>query len=664
MIWEPGAARDLPEDQLKQWEDRIDRAEQVRKQYESTWENALKRYTETKADTKDVNPLLEVRHVESKKAQLFYQTPEVQLHPIDPQIPEIPTDPLLPLRQKVLNDRLGPDGTDVKRTVHEALFDCLAPSGLLCTEIGYDVRLAPAPPDPTTGQPMVGPDGQPVEQVPIWGQAYWERVTPKKVLIPSEWRSTRYDKAPWLGIGPLTMPLARAKREFQLPEDFTASSLRDDAVFEHREQSIGQSQGEPVCEYYKVWLRAEVFDETVINPELYRELIFIKGLDHAATYRDSPFQSVDEMGQLTTDSMRGNPIHLGTLRDLSDSAYIASDLALMEQLSSELVKYRTGLVRNRVARTPFNLIDPDGFPAEEIDKIKAGEKNIFTKPGQLISGQPAPIQAANPGQEPRDNFAAQDIIERDIEKAMAQSANTSGQLQQQKRTATEVRAAQGGSNARSEAEKDRLREWFIAGVRKFDAVLQRTMTPQELVKILGQQGATLWDQWRSLSGCYVYKILPDSGVHVDAQQYRAQVLEMYNMLRKDPQVAPAELLKPVARAFNLDPAKTVLPQAPEQGPDPMKTSFAFKGEDFLGPQAEIVLMICAQMGIAIPADAIQRLEAQKGVLMATGQLGPDGKPPTPVGDPSAKHGGSAGKTEPVNQHQRERTGGMQGVGVQ
>jgi hypothetical protein len=656
VIWEPGAARDLSEDDKKAWDARIDRADQVRKQFEPQWDRALKRYAEAiQPESKKVNPLLDFRHVESKKAQLFYQTPEVQLHPIDPQIPEIPGDAILPLRQRVLNHTLGPDGTDVKRTVHEALFDALAPSGFLPTEIGFDVRLAPA--RDALGAPIQGEDGQPV-QVPVWGKPFWVRVSPKKLLIPDAFRSTKFDDAPWLGLKGV-MPLTRAKREFALPEDFAASAQRDEAVFEHGDHPV--SAGDPLVEFTKVWYRAELFDPTILNPDLYRLLVLVKGLDVPAKHIDSPFQAIDELGQLTPDSMRGNPIHLGTLRDLSDSAYIPSDLAVGAQLSKEVGNFRTDLLMNRRARQPLTIIDPMGFETGEIDKINAGEKVIFCKPGESKSGSP-PVMVAQVGTEPRDNFAAQDYAERDWQGALGTNNNAAGQAEKKKTTATESRIVAGASSARAEAEKDRLREWFIAGVRKFDSVLQRTMTQRDLTLMLGPQGALLWEEWRALPGCYVYKILPDSGVHVDAQQFRAQKLDEYNLLRKDPLVNAPELLKAVMRALGHDPAKGVLPQQPESGPEPIKTSFAFKGEDLIGPQSQAVVEILAQMGITVSADAITSLK-QAQLLVAAGVMGPDGKPPTPVGDSGAAHGGSANRTEPINQHSSERTGGVTGVGV-
>lgn len=656
MNWQPGAPVPLSEDDRAAWVKRIDAADAARKLREKPWDDALERYRRSKAANYDVNALLDFRHVESKKAQLFYQTPEVQLHPIDPENPELPALQILPVRQKFLNHRLGPDGTDVKRAIHETLFDCLAASGWLVTEIGFEVRTAPAQPDPVTGMLPMGPDGAPLTEVPIWGKPFFSRVSPKKLLVPEEFTSTRFDNAPWLGVKG-TMPLARAKREFGLPEDFTATKQGDEAVFEHGEK---RPSGDPCVEYTKIWYRAEDFDPTIVNPELYRLLILVSGYDQVIKHVDSPFQMIDPVGQLTPMSMRGNPIHVGTLRDLSDSAYIDADLVVGEQLANEVNKFRTTLMRNRILRQNIVLTDPDGFDPGEVEKIKNGEKAVFTKPGILTSGGPLPIQVAGTGPESRDNYTAQDYAERDWQTALGTSENQSGQVSAKKTTATEARITQTNSSARAEAEKDRLREYFIAGVRKFDSVLAWTTTEQDLVQVLGQQGAMMWSQWRELAGCYVYKILPDSGIHVDAAQFRAQKLDEYNLLRKDPQINATELLTGVVRALGYDPAKTVLPQAPEQGPEPMKFSFAMKGDDLMMPQSQACVEILAQNGIVISPDAINSLIAgqqQAALMQAAEALGP-------VGDSKQKHAGSAPSTKPVNAHQQERTGGVNGVGVQ
>jgi hypothetical protein len=494
--------------------------------------------------------------------------------------------------------------------------------------------------------------------VPIWGKPFQSRVSPKKLLVPEEFRSTQFDRAPWLGVKG-RMPKARAMRVFGLDEDVPTSTKGDESVFTH-DESAGQSS-DPSVEYTTIWYRAEDFDPEIVNPELYRRLILVSGVDRVISHVNSPFQAVDEIGQLTPMSMRGNPIHVGTLRDLSDSAYIDADLVVGEQLANEINKFRTTQVRNRVARAPITLVDPEAFEATEVDKLRNGEKVIFTKSGALIGGQPIPIQVAQTGQEPRDNYTAQDYAERDWQTALGTSENQSGQVSKQKTTATEARITQTNSSARAETEKDRLREYFIAGVRKFDCVLAWTTSEQDLTRILGTRGAQLYSQMRELAGCYVYKILPDSGIHVDAAQFRAQKLDEYNLLRKDPQIQASELLMGVTRGLGYDPAKMVLPQAPEQGPEPMKFSFAMKGEDLIGPQSQACVEILAQNGITVSPGAIESLIAGQAQAAALAEAEAQAQI---IGDSKQKHPGSAPTTKPINAHQQERTGGVNGMGIQ
>src|SRR3990167_2895792 len=234
MNWQPGATRPLTADQAKEWQARVDRSDARRKHFEELhgWDRAIERYAKTKQDRYDVNALLDFRHVEGKKAHLFYQTPEIQLLPIDPMIEGIPAEQIMPARQKVLNFKLGPDGENVKAEIHEALFDALAPSGFLCTKIGYEnvsVEVEMQPPAEMFAMGAAPP--KPIKvPVPIWERCFWTRFSPKKLLIPDDFTSTKFDRAPWLGMKG-AMPLSKAKIEFRLPDDFTATTNKDDSVF-------------------------------------------------------------------------------------------------------------------------------------------------------------------------------------------------------------------------------------------------------------------------------------------------------------------------------------------------------------------------------------------------------------------------------------------------
>lgn len=665
MNWQPGASRPLTEEQVGQWRGRIERKDRVAAEFYPQMERALKRYAKAKVAQQqtDVNALLDFRHVESKKAQLFHRTPDVQLRPIDPLDKSIPYDTLLPLRQKYLNHKLGPKEANAKAELHKTLLDAIAASGWMILEVGYENRLAEVETEqPQMFDPLAPPQKVKVK-VPIWERCFISRVSPKKLGIPDDFCDTNFDASPWLSVKG-TIPKSRAVAlGWQIPKDFTGTVTKDSAKFDHGVAS--GDPADPLLEYEKIWYRAADFDAEILNPELFRCLILVAGLDTPALHVDSPYQSVDQTGRLTDDSLIGNPIHVGTLRDLTDSAYVPSDLVVGEQLSVEVNHFRTDLVRNRRARRPITVFDVGTLDQPTIEKVTKNEGPIPLPAGTLAGGTDSFMKTISPGTEPRDNYSAQDRIEQDYEQALGMSANQQGTFAKSKRTATEVRAVQGNSSARAETETDRTREYFIALVRKYDAILQRFATAQELQKVLGAQGAQLWEQWRVLPGKFAYDVLPDSGVHVDAAQYRAQILDEYNLLRKDDRVNTDELLKKVGRALGYDPATFVVP-APDKTTEPPSFSVAFSGDDTQNPaMGNLLLDAAANGGMKLRPETIAAFKEQHDLAKAQQLI--TGLPTTgpAIGadsDPNA-HGGSANVTEPVNQHQTERTGGVQGMGV-
>ena len=300
---------------------------------------------------------------------------------------------------------------------------------------------------------------------------------------------------------------------------------------------------------------------------------------------------------------------------------------------------------------PLVLLDTTNLDQNTIAKMERNEGPIPLPPGALASGAGAVVQAVSPGTEPRDNYTAQDYAERDWERALGSGANQVGAFNRGRRTATEARIVATNADARAEVEKDRLREYFMAGVRKFDAILQQFMTPDELNKILGMDAAQLWEQWRALPGRYLYRVQPDSGVFVDAQQYRAQKLDEYNLLRRDPALNPQELLNSVLRALGHDPVKMIQPP-PERSPEPARVTLTLNGEDLSSPHAAMAIEVLQQAGYKITpppgllppsGDDLLRLLGS----MATGPVQP--------------HGGGALQAERVNQHAAQTTGGVQGV---
>jgi hypothetical protein len=653
--WQPGQSRPLGDDAVKHWQARVERGAAKDKQFHPQAQRALNRYAKAlmpAPGVDDFDPLLDYAHVEGRKAQLYHRTPEINLLPVDPQDQSVPYQQILPLREKVLNHELGPEKTNAKRALHKTLIDALAASGDLILMVGFEASKLPVPPDPITGAQPMDSMGQPVTEVVVWSRRFIEAVSSRRLVKPADFRDTDFDKAPWLAVrGCMPVPMA-TRLGWTLPADFQGTAPDKEMYFDDG-TGTEYDASDPQVEYTMIWYKAYLYDPAVFNPDLYRCLILVKGSDVPAWHTDSPFQSLTPEGQLTDDSMVGNPIHVDTLRDLIDTAHVPSDLVIGERLSTELTKFRTGLMRNRRGRRPVTLIsDKAGQPL--IDKVAANAGPI-PAPDEYFdgAGNQRLLAIVQAGTEPRDNYEAQRIIKSDWDDAMGGSANQRGTFTSGKRTATEARLVQGNSAARARVDEDRVREYVSRLIRKFDAIVQRTMTLPELTKILGQQGAMLYDAWKALPGKYAYKIQPDSGRYVDAEEYRAQKVNEYNLLRKDPLINAPELDRTVVTALGYDAGKLVpADQAPEK-PEAPKISISFNAEQAMASPAEAQLMldILEQSGYQIDP-------AMRTQLIALATL----RAQVAAVAPNPEHGGPASKTERIDKRASERTGGLEGVG--
>jgi hypothetical protein len=655
--WAPGTPRPLSEDAVKLWGTRVERGVAKDKQFHPQWDRALSRYARAlmpKPKDDEFDPLLDYSHVEGRKAQLYHRTPDINLLPVDPQDASVPYQVILPLREKVLNHELGPEKANAKRALHKTLVDTLAASGDMILKIGFEQVTLPV----ETMQPgMLGQPAAPVQiQVPVWSRRFIEAVSAKRLVKPSDFRDTDFDKAPWLAVKGC-MPVPTAKRlGWTLPADYEGTAPDKEMYYDDGSGSSDYDPTDPQVEYIEIWYKASLFDEAVFNPELYRCLILVKGSEVPAWHVDSPYQTLDPQGALTDDSMIGNPIHVDTLRDLPDSAHVPSDLVIGERLSTELTKFRTGLMRNRRGRRPVTAVNAD-LGQTTIDKI-AENAGPVPLPAEFFDGSNVSraIQISQAGTEPRDNFTAQQIIQGDYDNAMGVSPNQRGQFKSGKTTATESRIVQGNSSARAKTDEDRVREYVVRLVRKFDAIVQRTMTQQELTKILGQQGAALYEAWKLLPGKYAYKIQPDSGRYVDAEEYRTQKVNEYNLLRKDPLVNGAELTRAVVTALGYDAGKLVPQDQAEEKPEAPKVSFSVSLDTAPPVPMKLAIEMLKQQGYIISPELEAALLVQASINEEVATMESQAKSQNP------EHGGPADKTERIDKRQESRTGGLEGVG--
>lgn len=626
------------------WRDQVTQAGKRRKKELTLWKANLSRYGGGKpklpgmapGDTTAVN--VDFYNTEQKKAQLFYQQPDVQLAPKDGQGAEVSA-----LFQKVLNYYLGKDEIDVEDMMDEALVDMLVPAGYIATKIGFeevkqDVMVASRRLDPATGQAALDPKtGQPemtATPTRIWSRYFWERISPSKLLIPSNWTSVRYDKAPWLGFE-FDLDADMGAREFKVSRGFLgeASDAEDSLVAEH-DKEFKKSSGKGV----EIWYRASLYDPKVKNPDLFRRLVIVEGKrqKRVVVHEDSPYQRFAPNGRFL-QGMRGNPIHVGALRSMTDTAYPPSDCSISRNQVDELSAGRSQMTTQRRRNLPMRGVDRTKIDKMELDKLERAEVQGLLP----VDGDPDQIiKVIANAQLPRENFDFNSIIQQDIDRMWALGANQQSTTASGGRTATELSLIQKATDTRMTKERGRVLAWYVKGVEKLSTLLQLFGDEEQLVPILGQDGTTTmmaWDKTK-IPGRFLFTARPDSSIRTDAAEELERSLRSYNLMARDPHVNRIELLRPILVKLGYDPAKVLIEKVPDAKPEPPKPNVSFKAEDLVLPS---VIEYLGQMGITItPVGAVVPGRAGAAAQLAR----------------QMPHPGAVDRQPPIDKHEADLTG--------
>jgi hypothetical protein len=676
------------------WRKEIETSIAKRRRYETWWEANLKAYAPGVDQSPDqygadINTNRDFTIVERKKADLFFQKPDVTLSPsplLEIDLPgpvdlqtgqpsQVSQAPMLQSHQAIVNEELGPDGVDATRLVHQTLFDVICTQGVGFTKMGYEsFTVEVERPDPKWTPPDALDAAMSPEQikkaltppiikvpVPVHERCFWEHFSGKRAVIPHDFRSTEWDTAPYLGYQ-FTLPLTPGNREkYRLPEDF--SGQRGDEK-QHYEHGGGDEGGASVFTGVEVWYRSALFREDVVHPEHLTQIVFVDGIDEPVLHQDSPYQTVGPDGSLTPDSLIGFPIHPLNVRTLTDSAYVASDCTMVRPLINELNIYREQQVQFRDAATLKFMANGDVLPREALDKIvRAPVGGIVVVPGEAFHGEGA-IKELPQGSMPRETFAGQQAIDDDIARSVTIDGSAAGVQAGPSQTATAEQRQQANANARLDFERNVVLQWYCKGVTKYSTLIQRYLPVKRAAQIVGPQAAQQWDQWRKqVPSSLMFTAMPDSALRVDQAVDRQSSQQLYQFLANDPyiQKGRGKLLEKLLRKYHIDPTGIVAPPDPPK-PEPPKIALSFKGEDLVGPQGPIVIEILQQQGIQISPEAAQLAlaMAQASAQMAAQSAGAEGGK-GPAGDP--RHGGALAGQEPLSKHAADKTGAMQNTGM-
>jgi hypothetical protein len=657
----------------KYWKKQIELSIAARRQHETWWEANLKAYAPGVGQTPEayggeINTNRDFTLVERKKADLFYQRPDVTLQPSplmelpfpagppDPmtgQAPMLSQAPAIQAHQEIVNEKLGADGIDATRMVHQTLFDVLSLSGVGFTKMGYEMYATTQDVlDPMTGQPRSVP-------VPVAEKCYWEHFSPKQAVIPHDFRSTEWDKAPYLGMQ-FTLPLTAANREkYKLPPEFEGSKADGTQYFDH---GTASQESESVFTGVEIYYRSILFRDDVQHPDHLTMLVLVDGVEEPVIHEDCQYQTLLPNGQLSPDSLIGFPIHPLNTRTLTDSAYPPSDCTMIRPLVNELNVYRTQQVQFRDAATLKWMYNTDTLPKDAVQKIvRAPIGGMIGVPPEAFIGEGS-IKELPQGSMPRENFAGQQAIDDDIARTTAIDAAGAGVQSNTNQTATEAQIQQGNANARLDFERGVVLQWYVKGVTKFSTLIQRYTPIEQAAQIVGPQLAQQWDAWRkAVPSALAFTAMPDSALRVDQAVDRKAALDFYSFIRQDPYVQKGvpKLLERLFRKHHIDPTGIIVPPDPPK-PEPPKASLSFKGEDLVAPQAPIVIEILTQLGLKISPEAVLQsqqllLNAQQEAAAAEAEA--EGQP----GDTT--HGGKQPQSESLSKHHADLTGGMQNTGA-
>lgn len=658
-----------PDEQLvAEWENRIKASETVVEDLRTEWRKNVRTYMgkvlPTMPRDHTVNVPYDYGMVELKKSQLVFQVPEVHLKAKNPQ-----SAAAVPTFQAVVNHELGAENADAPTLIDEVATDVLM-CAIAASKIGYsaDIRtrrvpvMQPAPPgpdgqvplDPKTGapvqvqaqQPVQAPDGlmqfdpatgQPAMEPAFADERYvaheeyfWRRFPIEHLLLPVDFEESNFDRAAWVGMK-FIMDFTQAQKAFDLPNDFasTIQTPRETLSSDERPARDGQGANLKQVEGYEIWYQAPVFapDENPL-PKQIKELVLIKGHTKPVRHRNSPYQWIGQDGKLK--GMEGFPIHPLTIRFLPGSAYPVSDVSMGRPLSEELSVGRTQMIQFRDRAMPMIWFDRTRLDVDTKAKLDRGE--IMGKVGLDGNGNEIVGIVAMPTF-PRADYDFNEIITKDLERTWAIRNPI---VEPEGRTATEVRDASAVSDVRLDKERTKFLRWFTSGAAKFASLLQQFKDDAGYIEVTGQDGAQTMKAWNrdNIQGEFVFTAKPDSALRLDADVERRQIVNLYNLVGRDPNARRDELLKVVFQRHNLDPTKMTAPTPPppEPKPEPPKFSFAFKAEDLGNP---VVLGILAQFGIEIPGVQSEQKRGQ----------------PTPGGpQQQAQHPGAIPQADALNKH--------------
>ncbi len=586
-----------------------------------------------------------------KIAALFSQVPQVRVShpPASGQAGQ-----WLATYEGKLNDTLVTAG--IEAAMEECLPDCINASGIGITLVSMEtitvekevpaVDLSILPPEVhqqvlKTG--MINGVEVPMETVPqpVDRRYRVRRLSPSDFLWPLDFTGSNFDEAPWIGRTD-RITWAEAKQRFNLTDQDKDNVLGDDRTHLDRltfDIEKDRVQPEEKVTFDEVFYKEFQYEADSQSYSTIHHLVFINGKDEPVIDEPWKGQKIGDDGSVI--GSQKYPIRVLTLSYISDDAIPPSDSAIGRGQVNEINTARGQMIRQRERNIPMrwaniNVIDPTVMQG----LMRGTWGNIIPVQGDGTRF----IGEVAKSNHPQEDFSFYEIAKNDLTEAWSTGPN---QLGSGADVETKGESQEISSNFQTRITRERAKvASYVVGIAE---VLGGILCLYEDPQTFGE------DFDPAFSKNLGFSILADSTLLLDANQRLERLDRFLNVYAKTGFVQLEPVLREIAILTGLDPNAVI--KAPDpQAPPPPNVSLRLSGqEDMMNPlmlaiylaegkppTPELIkqAMDLIQQAVSVPGLVQPGAPPQGGPggppqLDPDGQPlppGPEGPPPTPVGE--------------------------------
>jgi hypothetical protein len=556
--------------------------------------------------------------VKARVAMLFGQMPEVRLKPKQEAFAAG-----MPVFAKELNDTLK--RADADEAIFQALTDHTATSGIgvvLCTyqkrtdivqqEQPMDVSMLPPEIQMqlmATGQP---PPMEAIDQEVTTDALFGvSRLSPSNLLWQTAFTGFNFDKSDLIGHTG-EMNWAEAQNEFSLQDDVKEKVLGQgkevDQTLKQNDPDQPHEGRQEVVEYDEVFYWAYRFDPMEKYFKRIKRIVFVRGLTDPVVHEDWAGQRFDEQAGTYVGACRF-PIRCLKTAYVSDDPIPPCESAIGRPQVLELMDFHDDQRDQRKRNKPIRGINTNKVDPDTITQIMRGDWQGFVPINGRVEDAIGEVGRAN---YPPENQMFERTTNQHLDDVWQSGSNQAGNFASGERSASEARIVQANFDLRNGLDRGHVAK-FIQGIAEVMA---------GFIALYGEfEGVSEEDMERlgslpPLAGEFLYEVIPDSMVRLDAHQQIQLIMDILNNVAKSGFINPSNMIGEVLNLAGFDPAKNMVQPNPPM-PPPLNISIR-SAEDLHDPL--MLALLASTNQLFTP----QQLQAAKNIVAAAKM--PEGMP--------------------------------------